>query len=46
MTEDYRASVPAAKERKASSAPLVSRRLQEFAYPGHAINPGPWPRRC
>ena len=41
MTEDYRASVLAAKERKASSAPLVLRRLRDFAC---AINPGPWPR--
>ena len=41
MTEDYRASVLAAKERKAASAPLVLRRLRDFAC---AINPGPWPR--
>jgi len=46
MTEESEASVPTAKERKASSAPQWWRRLREFAYAHHAIHPGPGPPRC
>ena len=46
MTEEYRARDPLQKERIASSAPLVLRRLWEFAYAGPSsqaplLGPGP-----